>query len=304
MRPVTLHDYKRRLQRVITHIHDHLDEPLTLTTLAGLAHLSPYHFHRVFTGMLGETVQGLVRRLRLERAAWQLREHRRRGILDVALEAGYDSHEAFTRAFARAFAQSPSRFQRDLDCSPRLRAHSGVHFEPHGRPTDFRSRPLRSFAMKVIIKHLPSVQVACVRHTGPYDLCGQAWDTIGQLLGATGHIGPGAQMLGISYDDPENTPPAEIRYDAAITVSDDFTAPAGITLRRLAGGDYAVFTHEGPYNEVSRAYRHLMGEWLPRSGRELADTPCFETYLNDPDNTPPAELLTDVHIPLAPLADR
>ncbi len=301
MRPVTLNDYKRRLQRVIEHIHQHLDEPLSLSTLAGIAHLSPFHFHRVFTGMLGETVQGLVRRLRLERAAWQLREHRARGILDVALDAGYDSHEAFTRAFGRAFALSPSRFQRDRGQSPRLRAHSGVHFDPHGVPAGFRSRPLRHFAMKVTIKHLPSVQVAYVRHIGPYDQVGVAWDEICQRLGATGHIGPGAQTLGISYDDPENTPPEELRYDAAITVPDDFEAPAGVQLQRLAGGDYAVFTHQGPFNQLSRAYRHVMGEWLPRSGRELADTPCFEAYLSDPENTPEDELLTDVHVPLAPL---
>ncbi|WP_221030818.1 AraC family transcriptional regulator [Actomonas aquatica] len=301
MRPVTLNDYKRRLLRVIEHIHENLDEPLPLATLAGIAHLSPFHFHRVFTGMLGETVQGLVRRLRLERAAWQLRQPARPGILDVALDAGYDSHEAFSRAFGRAFTVSPSRFRGDRARPPRLRAHSGVHYDPAGTPVGFRSRPVRPFAMKVTIKHLPSVLVACVRHVGPYENCGIAWEKICTLLGAEGYIGPGSQLIGISYDDPENTPPAEIRYDAAISVPDDFVAPAGVTLRRIAGGDYAVLTHQGPYNQVSRAYRHLMGEWLPRSGRELADEPCFESYLNDPDNTPPAELLTDVYLPLAPL---
>ena len=301
MRPVTLQDYKARLLRVIEHIHAHLDEPLQLATLARIAHLSPFHFHRVFTGMMGETVQGLVRRLRLERAATQLCARPRGGILEIALNAGYESHEAFTRAFARAFDTSPSRFQRDATQSPRLRAHSGVHFDTRPAPIGFRSPPLPSLAMKVTIKNLPPVRVACVRHVGPYQNCGVAWDQIGALLGATGHIGPGSQMLGISYDDPENTPPTELRYDAAVTVPNDFEAPDGITMRELAGGDYAVFTHHGPYNEVSRAYRHLMGEWLPRSGRELADSPCFEAYLNDPESTPEAELLTDVFAPLAPL---
>ena len=300
MRPVTLKDYKQRLLRVIAHIHAHLDDPLPLDTLAGIACLSPFHFHRVFTGMMGETLQGLVRRLRLERAAHQLRERHAVGILHVALDAGYDSHEAFTRAFSRAFTVNPSRFRRDPSLPNRLRAHSGVHFDPRVSPVDFRSRPPRFPLMKVTIKNLPPVRVACVRHVGPYENCGVAWDKIGELLGATGHIGPGSQMLGISYDDPENNPPATLRYDAAVSVPDDFDAPEGITMRELAGGDYAVFTHHGPYNQVSRAYRHLLGEWLPRSGRELADTPCFEVYLNDPESTPESELLTDVFAPLAP----
>lgn len=98
MRRATLYDYKRRMQKVLGHIQLHLDDPLPLDELAGVASFSPYHFHRVFRGMVGEPVKEYVRRLRLERAAMRL--HAGAAVTEVAFEAGYESHEAFTRATA------------------------------------------------------------------------------------------------------------------------------------------------------------------------------------------------------------
>jgi DNA gyrase inhibitor GyrI len=67
----------------------------------------------------------------------------------------------------------------------------------------------------------------------------------------------------------------------------------------IPGGDYAVTTHFGPYQKLGETYAKLLGQWLPRSGRELRSTPCFEVYLNDPQSTEPEDLLTDIYAPLA-----
>src|SRR5664279_2654955 len=97
MRTATLQDYKRRMLRVLVHIQQHLDDRLALEELAGLASFSPCHFHRVFKGMVGESVKEHVRRLRLERAASQLKLGPA-SVTDIASNAGYESHEAFTRS--------------------------------------------------------------------------------------------------------------------------------------------------------------------------------------------------------------
>ena len=91
MRTVTLQDYKRRLLRVLVHIQQHLDDPLELQELAGLACFSPFHFHRIFRGMTGESVKEHVRRLRLERAAGHLKLGTA-PVTQIALDAGYASH--------------------------------------------------------------------------------------------------------------------------------------------------------------------------------------------------------------------
>ena len=64
--------YASRIQRVVDHLAEHLDDPLDLESLARVAHFSPYHFHRIYRGILGETVHDTVRRLRLQRAAIDL----------------------------------------------------------------------------------------------------------------------------------------------------------------------------------------------------------------------------------------
>lgn len=103
-----------RIRAVQAHIRRHLTEPLDRTALATLAGFSVPHFHRVFAAHVGESPTAYIRRLRLERAARKLRV----GAIDigeVALAAGYESHNAFSKAFKQQFGLSPSAF-RDLGC--------------------------------------------------------------------------------------------------------------------------------------------------------------------------------------------
>lgn len=300
MKANTLHDYKQRLLPVLVYIQQRLDDPLGLEELAALAHFSPFHFHRIFRGMVGESVQEHIRRLRLERAASHLKLTRR-PVTDIAFDAGYESHEAFTRAFKAAFGISPSGF-RTLR-QPRRpviagRAPSGVHYR--------EDKPLKTFkAMKpnpkdetITIQRVPSRQVAFVRHTGPYAECGKAWDKLCAYLGKEGMLGANSVFIGLCHDDPEVTPPAKIRYDACATVDDKFKPEGEVGVQVIAGGDYAVTTHFGPYERLSQTYARILGQWLPRSGREAGDGPSYEVYQNDPNSTAPEDLVTGVYVAL------
>jgi len=295
MRSITLHDYKRRTLKVLVHIQQHLDEPLALVELAGVACFSPYHFHRIFKGMVGESVKEYVRRLRLERAAGQLRLSSA-PVIDIALGAGYDSHEAFTRSFKTVFGRAPSEFRlaRRVELAD---VPSGVHYRAKPAPMRFRTLH-RGGSMKVEIKQMKPMRVAFMRHVGPYGEVGKTWEQFLTIMGKDGYLGGNPMMLGICHDDPEVTPPAKIRYDACLTVGEDFEPSGDIGVQTVAGGEYAMTTHTGPYSKLGQTYSEFLGQWLPRSGRELRDTPCFEVYLNDPQSTPPEELLTDIYAPL------
>jgi AraC family transcriptional regulator len=118
------------------------------------------------------------------------------------------------------------------------------------------------------------------------------------FLGKEGRLGGDCQFIGLSHDDPEVTPPDKIRYDACITVSDDFHARGDIGVQVIGGRDYAVMTHFGPYEKLNESYARLLGRWLPRSGRELNGGPSLEFYLNSPENTAPEDLITDICAPL------
>ena len=248
---------------------------MALDQLAGVASFSPWHFHRIFRGMVGESVKEHIRRLRLERAAQRLKTTDR-PVMEIALEAGYESHEAFTRAFAAMFADTPSGF--------RAGAVRGVAFD--GPPLD------------VSVRSIGPLKVAFVRYTGPFDQVGAAWNKLMMWAGPRGLLGPGARMLGIVQDDPEITAPERLRYDAAMVVKDDVSASGEVGIQEIGPGEYAVALHVGPYNTLGQTYMRMCGEWLPASGRELAGLPSMEFYLNSPMTVPPEQLRTEICLPL------
>lgn len=291
----TYRDYVERMRLVLSYIQRHLDEDVSLEALAQVACFSPFHFHRIFRGMLGESVAAHIRRLRLERAAARLKNGTW-SVIDIAIEAGYESHEAFTRAFRDMFDVSPSEYRR----SRRLFSVSDgrVHFRNEASLNDFGSDNVRGTDMKVEIIEMDPVRVAYVRHVGPYNECSRAWEKLCMWAGPRGLLAPGVQFLGLCYDDPEVTPVHRIRYEACITVDEDVEGEGKIGVQQLEGGPYARATHFGPYDNLSRTYSQLCGRWCAGNGYELASKPSVEIYQNSPEDTEPEDLVTDVHVPL------
>jgi AraC family transcriptional regulator len=154
--------------------------------------------------------------------------------------------------------------------------------------------------MEVRIEHVEPLRVAFVRHVSPYNEVEAAWERLCTRLGKDGLLGPGTKFIGICYDDPEVTPPEKIRYEACVTVDNDFEAEDEVGVQTIGGGEYVVTTHVGPYNTLGQTYAQLLGQWLPRSGRELRSEPSLEFYLNAPESTDPEDLITDIYAPLEP----
>jgi len=289
-------EYTKRILAVLVFIQKNLDEELSLEEYARVAHFSPYHFHRIFRGMVGESLHEHIRRLRLERAATRLKRTDW-AIIEIALEAGYETHEAFTRAFRTLCGCTPSRYRRDNSVA--LVLSPGVHYQDGGSTNDLQL-PAGGETMKVRIEQVEPMRVAFVRHVGPYHEVETAWERLCTRLGKDGLLGPGTKFIGICYDDPEVTAPEKLRYEACVTVDNDFEAQDDVGVQTIGGGEYAVTTHVGPYSLLGQTYATLLGQWLPRSGRELRSEPSLEFYLNAPESTDLEDLITDIYAPLAP----
>jgi len=216
----------------------------------------------------------------------------------IALDAGYETHEAFTRAFRAMFDQPPSEFRQSRGWAQRL-DDARVHFATDGRIDGF-TPCTGDKTMEASIKNLPPRKVVFIRHVGPYVEVGVSWGKLCSWAGPRGLLGPGATMLGLSHDDPEVTPPDKLRYDACIVVPDDAPVqPEGeVGVQVIPGGDHAVTIHKGPYEQLKETYAALCGQWIPAHGREPRSAPSVEVYLNDPGQTAPEELLTEINIPL------
>jgi AraC family transcriptional regulator len=276
--------YAERLERVFAWLADHLDDRLDLVRLADVACLSPYHFHRVYRAVQGETVMDTVRRLRLHRAAVELIAGSM-PVPRVARRAGYGSQEAFTRAFKAAYGVPPGRYR--------------ASFAPLPRTSGTEAAMTTTTDYQVTIRDQRPIRVAALPHRGDYQAIGATFERLTAIAAGQGVFGPRTRTFGIYYGDPKGTPQDELRADACMTVPDSWTPAGGLELREIRGGRYAVLRHVGPYAELERSYSWLYGTWLPQSGEEPAHAPVIEEYLNDARMVPAPELETDIYLPLA-----
>jgi AraC family transcriptional regulator len=299
VKPDTRSFYAQAVQRGIDFIVAHLDEGLDLSALARRACLSPFHFHRVFRGMVGETPMEMVRRLRMERAAWKLITTES-AVTEIAFDAGYEAHEAFTRAFRSYYDAAPSGFRSRKYPRIEIAAPCGVHFRADPAVRRFTPRDSGGQHMEVEIKTMPELRVGAVSHVGPYNQIPLAFEKLGEIAGPAGLLQqPSPAIVALYYDDPESVPLDQLRSEAAIIVPAGRNVPEGLTERCLAAGRYACATHIGPYERLGDAWARFMGEWLPASGYRVGSGPSFEIYRNDPATTPKDELRTEMCIPLA-----
>ncbi|MVW71301.1 GyrI-like domain-containing protein [Bordetella sp. 15P40C-2] len=276
MKPRTRIHYATRLEPVLRWLAAHPDAAPDLYYLADLACLSPYHFHRVYRGLMGETVKATMLRARMHRASVELAEGR--PLNQVAARAGYTSVAAFNRAFGSAFGMPPGRYRQ-------------------ARSSPFNPEELGMYP--ITIETFEGATLATIAHQGDYQEIGATFDQLFLMATARGLVNDATRTFGVYFDDPEQVPADDLRALAGLTLPaghpvdkdfDEFTLP----ITRCA-----VLHYTGPYSEIEAAYQWLLAQWLPASGEETRDFPIWEEYLNDPKTTPAAELQTRIYLPLA-----
>lgn len=274
--------YEGRLRRVTAYIHDHLDDDLDMAKLAEIACMSPYHWHRIYRGVQGETLAQTVRRLRLQRAANALVASQE-PVLAIARRNGYPSLQSFSRVFKSSYGLSPADYRR-----------KGGHV---ALKTAIRQGDMRMYDVEFRV--LEPVNAIGVDHKGPYVTIGKAFETLWSLLWTRNLAEPGAKLYGVYLDDPEGTAADELRSIACVaTTKRDVSVEPPLKRLEIAGGRYAVLTHKGPYSELHLAYSWLYGQWLPSANVEVRNEPAIEIYPNTPQDTAPQDLITEICIPV------
>ena len=289
-------EYEKRVNRAVDHVRAHLGEPLTLAGLARVAAFSPFHFHRVFRALRGETLSAYVQRQRIERAAGLLAASPRASVLDVALDHGFASAATFARAFRAHFGMSATQWRRGG--AERWRAQN----RKLGKAA--RPRPRHTPAMAPELRTLPDRRVAYMRHVGPYGTHGipALWSRLRGWM-ATRNLPLAATIrLGVSYDDAGITEPARCAYDACVVVPTDFAADARVNLGEIAGGRYALAPFRGTAHEIEEAWERVFADWLPASGFQPDDRPSIEIYRGAPwSDGAPGSFQCELALPLRPL---
>jgi AraC family transcriptional regulator len=290
MRTNTRLDWHARVEKAIGEIMRLLNESVDLDRLSREVCSSPYHFHRMFRQLTGETVQGCVRRLRLERAIDLLRSTGR-SVTDIALDSGYETLESFVKAFRAAYGFNPSDARA-------LRAWEGVLYSPVGLHYTERYRSQWFYigskgdgTMETKIVSFPRKRVVGVENVGDYWGLPKAWDTFHRVLVDNRLEPAGKEWICAFPDHDDRIPMAEKRSYPAMVVDDDFVNTYGLSELTIPEGLYAVTVHFGASEGIGPAWERWMSEWLPESGWEVdVSRPNYEWYQNRCDQ--PELLLT------------
>lgn len=276
-------NYDQRINRVIDFIGKHLDEELTLDQLSRVSCFSKYHFHRLFTAHTGLSLQQYIRWLRLKRAAHQLIIYKDSTIIEIALNAGFESHESFTRAFKQTCGLSP----RDFRFEQRLQ----VWEEP-----PYCLPKIGEENMNVTIKNINARRLAAVEHRGDKKKLG---DSLYKLINwaktqSTPLKPEPGEAFGFAYNDPKITPKEEFRFDLGITIPKNLKLTGEVVEKQLPAGRYAVVVHKGSRDTIGETIYPLYRDWLPKSKEELGDLPCIFCYYNFDHEVAETELITEI----------
>lgn len=279
--------YIAKINLAIDYIVEHLDEKINLNEIAENAQLSPYHFHRIFKSIMGETVNDFVRRVRVEKAGSMLFTNPQMSITDVAFENGFSSSQSLAKEFHRFFKMTPSQYRKSKikhieskkskDYALQVDYDSG-----DGRPIIYYQSKVKE-NMKVEIKTLPDMNLAYVRHIGPYKedtkLFGQLFEKLCTWAGPRNLIDQDSKYLCIYYDGPEVTNESKLRLDVCITVPKNTEVDGEVGKQSVEGGRYAVARCiiKDP-KEYGQYWNEIYTNWLPESGYQPDNKVPFEMY--------------------------
>lgn len=313
--------YATRINRVIDHIDAHLDHPLDLRSVAALAHFSPWHFHRIFQALTGETLANRVRRRRAEAAAQRLLAKPPVPVSTIAVDLGFASAEVFSRVFRAHFGMSATQWRKGgsrrwaqdnrqrlskihQELSKPSQVSSADNDEYHGMPSLSRHHQPSGPPPEVEYRSLAAGYVAYLRHVGPYGHpnIGVTWERFARWCGLRGLPAPGGAFIGIAQDNPEITRPEHCRYDCCVEVPRTVQPDGEVGIQPFAGGRYACAAFQGKPEEIHEAWMRLYGEWLPSSGWQPDDSPAIEVYeLGGSAQMKPGELACLLCLPIRPL---
>jgi len=287
-------DYARRFEQVFDFIEQHLDSALTVEQLSEVACFSRFHFHRQFSQFCGVSVSRYITLMRLKRASYRLVQQSPDKIIDIALDAGFENPESFSRAFKHTFGLTPSEFRK---APVWMDWHK--HFQFPGMETQKRMEK-----MDVKIIEVEPLPVAVLEHHGDPMRVSNSVATFIEWRKASGLSDYTTQgTYGVPYNDPLVTPGEEFRFDICgeLNPQAQGKVPAnsqGVISKTLPGGRCAVVRHVGSYDRISETVYNLYRQWLPQSGEELRDFPVYFRYLQLDQELPEHAQQTDILLPL------
>ncbi len=282
------YEYRNRINKVIKAIIHRPCDDWTTESLAELAGISPFHFHRIFRALTGETMFAFLQRRKLLRALELINEDRFT-LTEIALECGFDSGSSLSRAFRKHFNCTPTEYRQ---------RHPSLLLPPP------RPRSNRKNIAQAQIRTTPRRNVIFVERKGLIDqnFNQAATEAFRVLTAEIKRVNAWPfirERIGMCPDEAGMVADENARYQAGFVYEGNLPAMDSEAQRTtIPGGRWAVTVHLGSYETLWQSWNRTYRDWLPQSGFEPRDEAPFEIYLSNPKQTLPEELRTEIWIPI------
>ncbi|PKP06982.1 MAG: AraC family transcriptional regulator [Bacteroidetes bacterium HGW-Bacteroidetes-5] len=304
-------EYISRINKTFDYIESNLEKPMTLEELAQVANFSKFHFNRIFLSIVGETPFQFIQRVRIEKAATLVLTDNKSTISEIAYRCGFSDISVFSRSFKHYFKISASAYRAKKNDNSNLSQQHSNRSQVDGRPLHYFCPELKTFKLRtnmelnksVEVKELPKMTVAYIRHIGPYKgddkLFERIWNKLFSWAGPRGLIGGKDFMsLVIYHDDPNVTIEDKLRMSVCITVPPGTRVDGEVGKMEIEAAKYVIARFELTAQDFQQAWDWVYGEWLPASGYQPDDKPCFEMYPEEPKD---GKFVVDICVPVKPL---
>ena len=271
--------YRSRINQVIDYVNNNLNRSISLEELASVAFFSPFHFHRIFVAVTGETVNNFTNRIRNEKAA-RLLKFSKKSVSEISVECGFSSTSTLSRLFKQYFGISPSEYRKGgkiknskirKDLFPVNKYHCNMTEE------ELKSK------FPVEIRQLPERRIAYIRVMDAFRE-GVVLNVFADMVEWAKKVNlfHSETIFGMSMDDPDVTPKEKYRYEVCITIPRKFEIDpeSFIQTTTLPKCKYAVTTVSGDFDLVVAGINYLFDNWLINSSYESEHLHGLEVFLD------------------------
>lgn len=276
--------YSTKIIAVCDYISAHLDHELNVEHLSQIAYFSKYHFHRQFQVFTGVNVGKYIQLMRLKRASYRLVFHPSERVTDIALDAGFENSESFSRAFKKAFNHTPTQFRITPNWQEWSLEYDKVNL-------------IRNDNVNVELINREAIKIAVFEHRGhPQTLNHSIQQFIEWRKQTQESPITSSQTFGVPFNDPNTVDPELFHFDICGSVTEDVNPNEhGVVTKSLPGGRFAKIRHLGSHAQMDEKIYQFYRDWLPESGEELNDFPLFFHYINFFPEVSESELITDIY---------
>nr|WP_319999816.1 GyrI-like domain-containing protein [uncultured Draconibacterium sp.] len=294
-------DYKNRINRVFEFIDKNLESDLSLNTVSEIAFFSPFHFHRIFKFITGETLNEYITRRRIEKSALDLL-HKNISTTEIAHKLGYSDNSSFSRAFKKYFGISPTEFKKQNPNRHskirQLKSKNGQDYPDYEKYICIINN-LKSWIKmnaKIEIKEMQKMDLAYVSSIGPQNL-ENAYRKLMQWATPKGLMNDQTKMITVYHDSFKVTEANKVRMSASILLDKAVETNGEIGLTTIKAGKFIVGSFEIGLNEFEKSWTGLF-VWMNENGYKKADREPFEIYCNNFNEHPERKAIVDFYIPI------